>query len=289
MDSVQTKTSDASTSAGATPSAGEALGADFYERYGEQWSSTSRREMERHDTAHKVRLLCEMLSGLKIERVMDFGCGLGDALELLSRHFAATQAVGIDVSSTMLAYAREQYPEHVFLHGGIEDMQRFPVDVISFIDVLEHLEDIPATLEVAKRNAQYLAIKIPLERTWLMDLMQRLGLKDERSLNFESEGHLYEFDRAAVDRLLADAGLETLDARVDLYMPHELLFGESTRLRMKSKPGLLARLKYAAHLLLGALPDGIARFWFRAYHGDDYYVVCRCPRPQSAPRSLAEA
>jgi len=46
----------------------------------------------------------------RTDRVLDFGCGDGDATPLLREAFSAREVVGVDVSPAMLARARERNP-----------------------------------------------------------------------------------------------------------------------------------------------------------------------------------
>src|SRR5918993_122072 len=115
------------------------LSSNFYETYGEIWSGTERRDLERLDTANKIKNLSRLLDGIKPRSILDYGCGLGDALELLARHFQVSEATGIDISSTMIAAAHREHPCCTFVHGGVDSMKERKVDVLTFIDVLEHL------------------------------------------------------------------------------------------------------------------------------------------------------
>ena len=253
------------------------LGDEFYEKYGELWSSTDRRKMESLDTAYKVKTLCSLFGGLKPNRIVDFGCGLGEALDLLAKFFNVKEAIGIDISSTMLNYARKEYPQYRFIHGGIPELKATEeIDLVTFIDVLEHLEDIPGTLEAAKRNAKYIAIKIPLEKTWFIVLLNNLGLKDRKSIAYETEGHLYEFNQGDVEKILENAGLKILCSKATAWrLPREVLFAEEVKNRMRKKIGLVSRLKYLIYIMASFLPLKVIYPLFELYHGIDYFVLCQ--------------
>jgi SAM-dependent methyltransferase len=206
---------------------------------------------------------------------LDYGCGLGDALQLLANHFQVTDATGIDISSTMIAAARREHPECSFVHGGIDMLDRHKVDLITFIDVLEHLEDIPLVLTNAKRSATYIAIKIPLEKTWLIAALNLLRLKQPRSLAYESEGHLYEFNRGEIEAILSKTGLMIIRAQRRFVMEREFLFSDLVGRRMKNKTGLIGKANYCLYLLLKRLPYSVTTSILRPYMGDDLYIVCK--------------
>ncbi len=172
------------------------LADDFYEQYGEQWSSTDRRNLENLDTANKVKVLSGLMGDLQPRRIVDIGCGLGQFLDSLAQVFDVEEAIGIDVSSTMLGHAKNAFPNRTFIRGDVHELENVArPDLVTFIDVLEHLENIPETLTVAKRYTQYIALKVPLEKTWLIALLNNLGLKERKSIAYETEGHLYEFNQ----------------------------------------------------------------------------------------------
>jgi SAM-dependent methyltransferase len=251
------------------------VNSNFYEIYGEIWSKTERRELERLDTANKIKTLSTLLNGIKPRSILDYGCGLGDALHLLANHFQVTDATGVDISSTMIAAARREHPEYTFVHGGVEMVEGRKVDLITFIDVLEHLEDIPLALSTAKRSATYIAIKIPLEKTWLIALLNVLGLKQSRSLAYESEGHLYEFNRGEIEAILSKTGLMIIRAQRRFVMGREFLFSDLVGRRMRDKTGLLGKVNYCLYVLLKRLPYSVTTSILRLYMGDDLYIVCK--------------
>ena len=231
------------------------MDAEFYEKYGQLWSNTQRRELERLDASFKVKNLCELLGDIKPKTILDYGCDLGDA--------------------TMVAAARREHPSYTFIHGGLEQLENRKVDLITFFDVLEHLADIPAALNAAKRTATYIAIKIPLEKTWLIALLNRLRLKQPRSRAFESEGHLYEFNQREVEAILDGMRLKIIKAECRFAVEEEFLFSELVSARMKNKHGVLPKFNCMCHQLLKQVPYSLTTFFLRPYIGDDFYVVCR--------------
>lgn len=247
---------------------------EFYEKYGLEWYSTERRQWERTATSYKVSSLCALLQELRPKRILDFGCGLGDALDLLATKFQVTEAIGVDISSTMIEYAKRQFPKYRFIQGGIESLKNIQVDLLTFFDVLEHISDIPATLEAAKQSATYIGIGIPLEKTWPISLLNRFHLKEKKSRLYYSEGHLYEFNRSEVDTTLKGAGLQILEANIS-PPPKELQFSRYMRNRMRAKAGYIATTKYFCYIALSKCPYAIARPLLELGAGTNYYLLCK--------------
>ncbi len=252
----------------------EEIPQDFYEEYGDQWASTGRGELEKLTSLYKVTNLCSLMEGLSLQRIVDFGCGLGDALDILNKTLKPEEATGIDISSKMIAHARERYPEYSFKDGDYTLLQEFQADLITFIDVLEHIEDIPQVLNFAKKYSKYIAVKIPLEKTWFIAALNSLHLKENKSRLFESEGHLYEFNQKEVDDILEQSGLEILKNTVD-FVPREIHFSDYMKSRMQAKTGVLGKVKYYLYLMLSKVPYGLTRPLFKIVNGVDYFVLCK--------------
>jgi SAM-dependent methyltransferase len=81
-------------------------------------------------------------------RSLDVGCGTGAAMEMFSRRF---EAYGLDPSAQAIEFCRQRGLSNLY-HGELESYpagQRF--DLITFLDVLEHVEDDRGTLETARK------------------------------------------------------------------------------------------------------------------------------------------
>jgi SAM-dependent methyltransferase len=82
---------------------------------------------------------------LEIERdfegtILDFGCGLGDAMPIYRQHFPKAKLVGVDISANAVELCRKNHGTiAAFLQG---DYKSIPTaDVIIVSNVLEHLSD----------------------------------------------------------------------------------------------------------------------------------------------------
>jgi SAM-dependent methyltransferase len=221
-----------------------------------------------------VTTLLPLLGTLKPRRIVDYGCGLGDALDRLAREFAVTEAIGIDLSSTALDYASRHHPGYTFMRGDLDSLSTLRADLVTFFDVLEHLPDIPAALAAARRCAAHVALKIPLEKSWLIALLNGIGAKRPRSRFHESEGHLHELSRVEFDDLLQRAGLET-SASATSFPPKHIYFDGYIAARMRARKNLLGRLKYAGYRALRGMPYALSQPVLKAVNGVDLFVLAR--------------
>ena len=247
--------------------------AQYYDRWGEQWLASGRDELEARAAAYKVSVLCELLDIEASRRVVDFGCGLGDALHLMAERLNAREAVGIDISPSMIKAARKRHPEHTFICGGAEELEANHADLVTCFDVLEHVEDIGSLLRTALSCAPCIGIKVPLERTAYTGLLTALRLKAAGSRHRESEGHLYEFAESDVRRLVTEAGLRIKAASVTTP-PRDVSFHPYVGGRLRAGEGIKGAVRRSGYSLLARLPYGLARRILAFIEGSDLFLVC---------------
>lgn len=141
-------------------------------------------------------------------RLLDVGCATGVFLDMARG--CGWEVYGVEYAERASAYARNAYGLKVFT-GEIQDAN-FPekfFDVVTFIDVLEHLQDplgaLRETNRVLKRNG-LVVIRVPN----LSSL--RIRLVKENWKPFLNE-HLYYFTPVTLDRMLKKAGFGILKIR----------------------------------------------------------------------------
>lgn len=86
-------------------------------------------------------------------RLLDLGCGTGGFLEHLARELHASRAVGIDVSSTAMRMSADKPLELVQADlAKPVTVEAGGFDVVTMMDVLEHLPSEQPALETARIN-----------------------------------------------------------------------------------------------------------------------------------------
>lgn len=147
-------------------------------------------------------------TGLLPQSVLEFGCGSGEMLELVSRAFPDAELTGIDIAQGMIAMARRRLPHARFEVGdsGLLARGEMRSDLVLAVDILEHLEDPVRCAQDLGQAGDRVALKIPLEKRTI-----RLGLpRKARTGTEHMSGHIHFWSLADSRRLLERAGLEIL-------------------------------------------------------------------------------
>jgi 2-polyprenyl-3-methyl-5-hydroxy-6-metoxy-1,4-benzoquinol methylase len=148
--------------------------------------------------------------------VLDIGAADGSVARRLGER--GCRVIGIEIDRAAAA-AAERYCERVVV-ADVEtldipaavDETRF--DVILLLDVLEHLRDPLTTLKAVSRLTKpdgRLIISVPNVTHAALRLQLLAGRFDYTDTGLLDRTHLHLFDRSAVERLVADAGLTVLD------------------------------------------------------------------------------
>lgn len=151
---------------------------------------------------------------LKINTVLEIGCGHGLMLANVCKTLAASQKIGVDISETILAVAKKEFPDGEFFltNGKHLPFKEGSIDLAVFCDVLEHFEEPEKALIEAERISKYIAIKIPLERcikTMFLELIakNRFGLSNP-------SGHLQGWAKKEALKLFENAGLQLISYKI---------------------------------------------------------------------------
>jgi SAM-dependent methyltransferase len=87
--------------------------------------------------SEKRALLAEVLAAVRPERLLDVGCGDGEATRCLD----VPAYVGVDVSSEAIDRARRARPAGRYLVGGPPELDLPPAEIVLCLDVLIHQPD----------------------------------------------------------------------------------------------------------------------------------------------------
>lgn len=112
--------------------------------------------------------------------ILDFGCGLGDAIPVYKDHFPKAKFIGVDISSSAIDLCRKTYGSIAgFLQGGCEVVTE--VDIIVASNVFEHLS---GDQEIAKKlllKCRDLYVVVPYRENPLF--VEHINSYDEKSFS----------------------------------------------------------------------------------------------------------
>ncbi len=183
--------------------------------------------------------------------LLDIGCSTGFFLRVARDK--GWQCKGVELSKDTARIAAERYHLEVY-QGELEEQpfQENEFDVVTLWDVIEHLED---PLNTLKRVARILKPDgIILFRTPNADgLFPRLSFKvaglTGQWPHVTPPGHLYQFSKRSIEKLLKKGGLEFIDI-IDERIPLDYTFGTLSEL-LRSPKWLLYSMAFAPLAFVG--------------------------------------
>ncbi len=126
---------------------------EMYRDHADPWEQTTR-ESHASEKAVALNLLSRLQADGRPLRVLELGCGLGDFTARIGA--LGVKVIGMDISPTAIAKARERHPSIEFVAGSITDhelIERLAPDVIVMAEITWYvLEQLPAFLKFYKHR-----------------------------------------------------------------------------------------------------------------------------------------
>jgi cyclopropane fatty-acyl-phospholipid synthase-like methyltransferase len=172
-------------------------------------------------------------NGAAHETICEVGCGTGDILLHLERHFPAATLNGFEISPHAFNRARSKPSQRVtFELADITQRQDLHFDILLAIDVFEHVEDYLTFLRRLKPLARYKIFHIPL------DLSVQSVLRSSPILRMRRDvGHLHYFYKDTALATLTDCGYAVRDWKYTasrLELPNQAVSSQLMRLPRKA-------------------------------------------------------
>lgn len=226
--------------------------------------------------------------GYQPARWLDAGCGGGWILEKLLAEWSPEQTVGLDISETRLVEAHHRNPDVNFVRAPVEHIP-YPddaFDLLTALDVIEHIPDPGALLDEAHRVSRNLVIKFPIEDTLFDRFQKEFWWPFKRWIKSRLRGrqppdpfepHLHRFNFESARRLLRKHGYEIVSEQISenpwednhatLYPPAYNIDEDTPLLRkmdFHAKRAVLLILMRTTHLLGDAL-------YYRIFNSGIYF------------------
>jgi ubiquinone/menaquinone biosynthesis C-methylase UbiE len=91
---------------------------------------------------HQRRIIANLLDPISFSSILDVGCGEGSLLAYLHSRYGCREMTGLDVAEPAIARAGRAMPAATYVVGEIDALPAgFRADLITCIDVLEHVEE----------------------------------------------------------------------------------------------------------------------------------------------------
>lgn len=182
---------------------------------------------------------------------LDVGCGYGFVLEAAEEAGFRVRGIEPDAKAARVAHDRVGNVEE-----GLLDDATPPSDVLSTLDVLEHLEDIDAFAQLVRRKARaFWLIKVPSSDGLFFRVAHALHLRSAVHRLWQSgyaHPHTIYFDEKTLTRFLEPRGFEVIATRYLDEIPNGTIVARLTLDgRMSRTKALLAVPLVAAINLLG--------------------------------------
>jgi SAM-dependent methyltransferase len=202
--------------------------------------------------SHAVTLCARV--GLRPGSLVEIGCGDGALLAELGARGLAPVLDGFELSSSAVALARARPirgARRIEAYDGVHvPASDGAYDLAVLSHVLEHVPEPDALLREAARVATWVLVEVPLETN-------RSAARPRKRAEAARIGHLHAFDRTAVGRLLAGAGLRPVaDIADPLGLEHHAFFGGRGR----------ATVKWAVRSALHGVGPRVAERWFTVHY-----------------------
>jgi 2-polyprenyl-3-methyl-5-hydroxy-6-metoxy-1,4-benzoquinol methylase len=144
--------------------------------------------------------------------LLDLGCGNGSLTAIAAP--GGRKVVGVDLSASGIALARECHPGILFLEGDVcgdlpPDLQRESFDVVTCFEVIEHVyapRVLLANCRRALKPGGALILSTPYHGYWKNLALAVTGKLDDHFTALWDGGHIKFWSRGTLAQLLEEAG-----------------------------------------------------------------------------------
>lgn len=188
------------------------------------------------DIATKVRAIEAIINKdkIKLDSILDIGCGSGAILMNLLSDYQIKKACGIDISETMIntAIKKDLCKAARWIRSDIFDGDFRDYDLVLAIDIIEHIENDSILLKTIIKWGDYFVFKVPIEDNHVVNLIKFLsfGIIDSSKSTEKKYGHVHHYSEQAFTELVKNSGYEILQKNYMHLPKRHVLFWEIIRL-----------------------------------------------------------
>jgi len=179
-------------------------------------------DMHLDDSTLKVKQLCLVIKpSSQISSIIDIACGAGSVTTELVNKFHPREAVGLDISTVMIKKARELDKSKLvnWIKADIFTYKtQHMFDLVTCVDILEHVEDDVAFLKKVSTLGKFVVIKTPLEDSLFNRFLMKFGIFDPWKDTERRYGHIHHYNEDVLNKLIRESGLKVIKS-VSVPMP----------------------------------------------------------------------
>ncbi len=181
----------------------------------------------------KAKQILSFLGDIQVNSLLDVACGAGKITAVLAHTLHSQKTVGIDISKTMIKMAKKCNTTKTISWINIDIFNYRPkqqFDLITCIDILEHVSADLAFLRKVKTLGRQILIKVPLEDSFFDNkILRKLKIRDPWKESGIKYGHIHHYNENQLIRLFSRAGLKRVKEGYIPLPKRSLLFYEIFR------------------------------------------------------------
>lgn len=168
--------------------------------------------MHLEDSLMKVNQIIQVIPPtLKVKRLLDVACGAGLITIELAKKLNSTNNVGVDISKEMIKKAKLLDKEKL-VKWKVADIFEYKAaktfDLVTGIDILEHIENDKEFLKTVSRLGKFILIRTPLEKTGFSTFLRKTGIYDPWKDTEKRFGHIHHYDEQDLYSLFKSCNLK---------------------------------------------------------------------------------
>ncbi len=196
-----------------------------------RWKGGDQTPVFRHREA--VRMVA------KGEKVLDIGCGDGLLLEALTKKGALVSGVDISEEGVRKCKAKGFDASVVDVSNEKLPFPDYSFDVVTILDILEHVYDPEVILREAMRvSKKYIIISVPNFNSLPARIQVLAGKVPEN--NLPHKGHLYWFNQRVLSKMLKKNHLKVEEMSCNTIWENKPYIGKITKFLCQIFPALFA-------------------------------------------------
>jgi 2-polyprenyl-3-methyl-5-hydroxy-6-metoxy-1,4-benzoquinol methylase len=157
-------------------------------------------KVKKRNLKHKYKIATE---GLKVGKILDIGCGVGDFLHTAETH--GWECIGVEPSEEAKEIARQRTKAQIIESKELENIPNQTFDIITMWHVLEHVDDLKWQVEQLQRLIKptgRIIIALPNYKSYDGQYYKELWAA------YDVPRHLNHFNKSTLIKIFKTNGLE---------------------------------------------------------------------------------